>query len=88
MRKPVSLRQYAVEYWGFMTILAESEEESRAKFAAVDHGEDSDYAEITTIDYMCDVEKRAPREGFRRHVIRWIRRRWNLDKVAAKAWKQ
>lgn len=53
-----AMKQYAIEYWGFMTILAESEEEARSKFAKVDHGEDSDYAEITSIDFMCVVEKR------------------------------
>lgn len=52
------MKQYAIEYWGFMTILAESEKEARAKFAAVDHGEDSDHAEIKTIDYMCEAPLR------------------------------
>jgi hypothetical protein len=55
------MKQYSVEYWGFMTILAESEDEARAKFAKVDHGEDSDYAEIETIDYVCEVYKHTPR---------------------------
>lgn len=52
------MKQFGVEYWGFMTILAESEEEARSKFAKVDHGEDSDYAEIRTINYMCEVERK------------------------------
>jgi hypothetical protein len=52
------MKQYAVEYWGFMTILAESEEEAIETFAKVDHGEWSDYAEIRSIDFMCEVERK------------------------------
>jgi hypothetical protein len=75
------MKQYAVEYWGFATVLAESEEEARAKFAKIKHEEMVDYEEIKTIDFMCCVEKRSPRDRVS-DVIRWIRRRWNLAKRA------
>jgi hypothetical protein len=74
------MKQYAVEYWGFMTILAESEEEAREKFKAVEHGEWSDYAEIRTIDYMCDVEKLTTQNRVS-FAIQWIQRMWNRIKA-------
>lgn len=74
------MKQYCVDYWGFMTILAESEQEAREKFAKVDHGEWSDYAEIRTIEYMCDVEKLTARHRVS-FVMRWIKRMWNRTKA-------
>jgi hypothetical protein len=74
------MKQYAVEYWGFMTILAESEDEARAKFSKVDHGDMSDYAEIRTIDYMCDVDKRTTQNRMS-FSIQWIQRMWNRIKA-------
>lgn len=81
------MKQYCVDYVGIITILAESEEEAREKFK-VAILEESDWAEVKAVEYICEVYKHTPRSRLRsirnlvERAVRIALRRW-LEKRKA-----